>query len=290
MVDDVSFSLSRGKVTAVIGESGSGKTSLCRSLTRLFPIDLGVMLEGSVRFDGREILNSSEEVLRSIRRGKIRYIFQDGRRALNPVRRVRTQMQLAARDTIPLRDRELCAALADVGIMNGLDVLDSYPHQLSGGMAQRVLLAMAMLGSPELLIADEPTGSVDPSLKFQLLDLLRTMQRHRSLAVLLVTHDLEVAREYSDQVLLLYAGRVVESGPSAPFFAAPFHPYAKMLLEAERGAILQSHSLQGRTVSAPGEGCRFYPHCLIRVDACMVEEPDLAPRESGRKVRCPYSK
>ncbi len=231
IIRDVGFSLTGGQVLAVVGESGSGKTTLCRALTKLFPASSNVNVSGVVEFKATSLLAKSELQLQEIRRQKIRYVFQEPQQALNPVATICNQMILAASNTKP-DEHILIEALQSVGLMNAHEILGFYPHQLSIGMAQRVMIAIALLPKPELLIADEPTSAVDASLRFQLLNLLRSLQQQFQMAMLLVTHDLNVARKYADHVAVMFEGKIVESATCSDFFRGPQHPYSQSLLNA----------------------------------------------------------
>lgn len=234
ILSDVSFRLQRGQVFVIIGESGSGKSTLCRALTRLVPNRV-FETSGSVELGSKDLMQISEKSLRQIRRTEIRYIFQEPQQALNPALTIRTQMKFSA-GVQGRRSDVFLKALDSVGLQNGEDILSSYPHQLSIGMAQRVLIAMALLPSPSLLIADEPTSALDAVLRFNILDLLKTIQARRQMTMLLVTHDLEVARRYADEVAVLQNGRIIEQTTASDFFKAPQHPYSRLLLNSVRDA------------------------------------------------------
>jgi ABC-type dipeptide/oligopeptide/nickel transport system ATPase component len=229
IVNDVSFSLEKGNVLAIVGESGSGKTTLCRALTRLFPISVHAEITGIVHFEDKDLLKSEESELQQIRQQAIRYIFPEPQQALNPVSTIRRQMNLAANS---MTDFQLKESLRSVEIRNHDEVLDYYPHQLSIGMAQRVMIAMALLAKPTLLIADEPTSAVDASLRYQLLNLLRSLQHEHQMAMIIITHDLDVARKYADHVAVMVNGQIVETADCEQFFRGPKHPYSQSLLKA----------------------------------------------------------
>ena len=235
IVDDISFRLENGKVIAVVGESGSGKTTLCRSLTRLLPSSR-FAVKGLARFESTDLLTCNETELRYIRQNKIRYIFQEPQQALNPVVSIRKQLRFASGATA-LSDADITKTLESVGLAQTGEVLKSYPHQLSIGMAQRVQIAMAILPKPSLLIADEPTSAVDASLRYQLLDLLTSIQKQNAMGMILITHDLEVARRYADDVAVLQRGRIVEHKDSREFFRNANHPYSRLLLDAVPSAM-----------------------------------------------------
>jgi microcin C transport system ATP-binding protein len=227
LVDNVSLSLRSGALLAIVGRSGSGKSTLCRSLTKLQSHPSTLRITGKVCFNGIDILESEVELLRTIRRQSVRYIFQDPLQALNPLASVRSQLRLSSSD---IGEEFLNEALNSVGLSP--DVWNLYPHQLSIGMAQRVAIAMAVLPKTKLLIADEPTSALDSTNRFQILDLLKSIQQKHSMAMILVTHDLEIARRYADQIAVMLEGRIVEQGPCAEFFATPRHEYSKQLIDS----------------------------------------------------------
>jgi len=289
IVEDVTFSVDRGELVAILGESGSGKTTLVRALTRLFRDESAMEVAGNVSFAGTPI--HQDAVLSSLRRHKIRYIFQHPSQALNPTARIKTQLRNAAADNT---EPDLCALLAEVGIQNSNEVLDYYPHQLSVGMAQRVTIAMAIMPAPDLLIADEPTSALDTSLKIQLLDLLKSIQSTHGMSMLLVTHSLQVARNYSDRIIVMYAGRIVESSSFKQFFDMPLHPYSRMMLTAHQSLERQlphepiMAGAAERTLAHVG--CRFAPRCNLVQQKCWDSEPHLELLDDHRMIRCFYWK
>lgn len=294
VIHDVSFILRPGEILGLLGESGSGKTVLSRALTRLFSDQEGLQVEGEVEFEGQSIHALNDQALMSLRKSKIRYVFQEPLAALNPLARVKTQMANAAGGEKTAQE-QLASALSTVGITDPNEVLRSYPHQLSTGMAQRVMIAMAILPSPKLLVADEPTSSVDVSLRRHLLELLASIQQKRMMSMILITHDLKVARQYADRILLMYKGRVVESCPRDDFFNRPLHPYAQTLiqtLDADHQFLSPSPSL-GVASDRPDRqatACRFAPLCPKAQGNCLITEPPLEPVSATHEVRCFYWK
>ncbi len=231
-VDGVTFSVEPGEVLALVGESGSGKSSIALALTRLLPMPPAVV-SGEVRFDGRELLTAPEEALRAIRGGRIAYVFQDPDTSLNPVLAIGEQLIEAIRlhDEAEARPAEAAVRwLSRVGIASAAERLRAYPHEFSGGMQQRVMLAMALAGRPALLIADEPTTALDVTVQLQILRLLRDLQRSLQLAILLISHDLTVVERIAHRVGVLSAGRLVELGPVQDVLSRPAHPYTRQLL------------------------------------------------------------
>ncbi|HEX7571688.1 MAG TPA: ABC transporter ATP-binding protein [Bacteroidota bacterium] len=289
LIHDVSFSVYGREVLIFLGESGSGKTILSRSLTKLFPATSAPRIDGSVTFEGQQLLTLSESELTLIRRRRIRYVFQEPMQSLNPLARIGHQMRLAA-DGSSDNDRDLHTTLRLVGLDNSEELLDLYPHELSVGMAQRVCIAMAILPSPALLIADEPTSAVDASLQRRILDLLISIQRSSTMSLVLITHDLDVARCYGDRIIVMYGGKIIETAPWKAFFENPLHPYSRLLLDAHRA----SQRRAGLTNTTPGpvivdiphQGCAFQPRCPIAEKKCKESTPELEPLPGEREVRC----
>jgi oligopeptide/dipeptide ABC transporter ATP-binding protein len=289
LIHDVSFSAYEREVLIVLGESGSGKTILSRSLTKLFPAASGLRIDGSVTFEGRQLLSLSESELIFIRRRRIRYVFQDPMQSLNPLARIGHQMHLAA-DGRSDNDRDLHNTLRLVGLDDTEELLDRYPHELSIGMAQRVCIAMAVLPSPALLLADEPTSAVDASLRRRILDLLISIQRSSTMSLVLITHDLDVARWYGDRIIVMYGGRIIETAPRKTFFESPLHPYSRLLLDAhhasQRRTGLPDTTPEPVIADIPRQGCAFQPRCPMAEKKCRESAPDLEPFPGEREVRC----
>lgn len=239
LVDSATFALHAGKTLALVGESGCGKTTLTRALTRLFPPSLHFALDGTVRFKETELLSCDDATLREIRRTQIRYVFQEPQQALNPLLSIRKQMILAS-GSDSISDDAMHEALHSVGLHNSRQVMRLHPHQLSVGMAQRVMIAMAILPRPSLLIADEPTSAVDASLRIELLNLLTSVQSANGMAMILVTHDLAIAQEYADEIAVMNNGRIVEHSPVAEFIHQPSHEYSRLLLNTTKDLLQQA--------------------------------------------------
>jgi oligopeptide/dipeptide ABC transporter ATP-binding protein len=281
IVDEVDLAVRRGEVLALVGESGCGKSMTALSVMRLVPRP-GRVTSGSVRLDGRELLDLSVGEMRQVRGGEIAMIFQEPMTSLNPVLRVGDQVVEAIRlhDRTSRADaRERCRALfAQVGIPDPAARVDAYPHQLSGGLKQRVMIAMALSTRPRLLIADEPTTALDVTIQAQIVRLLRDLQARLSMSILLITHDLGIVNELADRVAVMYAGRIVETGPREAIFARARHPYTRGLLRsmpaiAPRGERLPE--IPG-VVPSPGEwppGCRFSSRCPEVFDRCRAVVP-----------------
>ena len=295
-LDKVSLQLGRGEILGLVGESGAGKSLTGLALTGLLPPN-AVVTAGSVRFDGQEVLGLSEAALRRIRGRRIGMVFQDPMTALDPLMRIGEQLVETIRHHLRLSrgaalDR--AAELLDaVGIPAARQRLRSYPHEFSGGMRQRVVIALALAAEPELIVADEPTTALDVSVQAQVLELLRGLCRDRGTAILLVTHDMAVIAETADRLAVLYAGGVVEAGPVGPVLSEPGHPYARGLMRAipqvgaARDSLVPIEGAMPRPGQWPG-GCRFQPRCPLARAACGEPPPDV-PLGSGHVARCHFA-
>ncbi|WP_227353099.1 ABC transporter ATP-binding protein [Haladaptatus salinisoli] len=280
-VDGVSFEVNRGETVCIVGESGSGKSVTSESVTRLFESPPGKIADGTVTFDGHDITAATEAELRSLRGSRISYIFQNPQGALNPVYTVGTQIVESLQLHTDLRKdeaRERAIELLDqVGIPEATTRVDDYPHEFSGGMKQRVVIAMALACQPDLLIADEPTTALDVTIQAQILRLLDELQEEFDMSVLLITHDLGVVAEVADRVVVMYAGKVMERGDVFELFDNPAHPYTKALLECLPGEG-EMEAIGGALPSPanPPNGCRFHPRCPYAVEECAVgDQPPL---------------
>jgi oligopeptide/dipeptide ABC transporter ATP-binding protein len=293
-VDGVSFELVRGETVALVGESGSGKSLTGLGLLNLVPNPGQVAAGSSVMLDGAEVLQLRGEALRRVRGGRIGMVFQDPLASLNPVLSVGEQVKETIEAHLPLRrsaaQTRAGELLAEVGLAGSQDDFDRYPHQLSGGMRQRVMLAIALAGEPDLLIADEPTSALDVTVQAQILALLDRLRRSRGLTVLLITHDLGIVAGRADRVLVMYAGRIVEAASTIELFANPAHPYTAGLLESLprlRGPRRPLRPIPGQ-VPSPADwpvGCRFHPRCARRFGPCQ-EEPPVVELAAGHRMRC----
>ena len=293
VVEGVSFDLAPGEILGVVGESGSGKSVTALSIMRLIPAPGRV--SGRIEFAGQDLMALPEPRMREIRGRDIAMIFQEPMTSLNPVFTCGDQVMEAL---VHHRGLDRAGARAEalkllklVEIPSAERRLDDYPHQLSGGMRQRVMIAMALACRPKLLLADEPTTALDATIQAQILDLLRGLQRELGMAVILITHDLGVVSEVAHRVLVMYAGRVVETSPAAEVFARPLHPYTEGLLASIprlEGPIERLDAIPGQ-VPAPDAmpaGCRFAPRCRYAEPACAASPPPLAPRGEGRAAAC----
>jgi oligopeptide/dipeptide ABC transporter ATP-binding protein len=294
-VDGVSFSAFPGKLMGLVGESGSGKTVSVLSIMRLLPESARIG-GGSIIFEGSDLLKLSEAEMRGVRGARIAMIFQEPMTSLNPVFTIGSQIAEAIKlhqhtGRQETRDRTI-EALRMVGISDPERRIKDYPHQLSGGMRQRVMIAMALACRPKLLIADEPTTALDVTIQAQILDLIRELQVRLGLAVILVTHDLGIVAEYADDVTILYAARVMEQTSAAELFRNPLCPYTKGLLGSipglDGGHQHRLQAIPGTIPSAlnPPSGCRFHPRCPIATDECARVEPPLEVKVPGHHVAC----
>jgi oligopeptide/dipeptide ABC transporter ATP-binding protein len=295
-VDGVSFDLFPGETLGIVGESGCGKTVTSLSILRLIPEPPGyIRPESVIEFEGRNLLALAPPQLRAIRGNRIAMIFQEPSSALNPVLRIGEQVAEAAVVHQGLSRREARARAIEmltlVGIPDPQERVDQYPHQLSGGMRQRVMIAMALVCHPQILIADEPTTALDVTIQAQILELLQRLQAELGMAVMLITHDLGVVAGSADRVVVMYAGRIVETAATPELFARPAHPYTEGLLasiprlDAPRARL---HTIAGQVPAATKwpAGCRFHPRCPHAWDKCRAEEPPLLDAGPGHEARC----
>ncbi len=297
-VDGVDFHVDRGEVLGLVGESGCGKSVTSLSIMGLVPHP-GKVVAGEILFDGRDINKMKANEMRELRGEHISMIFQQPSSALNPVYRAGAQIkevfELHRDWSAEVEDEKVIEMLAKVGIPDPKRRAEAYPHELSGGMAQRIMIAMALACEPELLIADEPTTALDVTIQAQILDLMRDLQETSRTAVVLITHDLGIVAEMADRVAVMYAGEIVEETDVRAIFRNPLHPYTKGLI----GSIPVLGALRDRLDVIPGvvpsmvdlpPGCRFAARCVARVEndlqICTQVKPDLREVEDGHKVRC----
>jgi oligopeptide transport system ATP-binding protein len=284
-VNGVSYILDEGETLGVVGESGCGKSVHALSIMRLIPSPPGKITDGEVYFQGKNLLEYSEEEMRHIRGAKIAMVFQDPMTSLNPVLTVGFQIKEALKLHQGMGDQqatERAEELLDlVGIPNPKDHLEDYPHQFSGGMRQRAMIAMALSCDPSLLIADEPTTALDVTIQAQIIDLVNRLQDQLGMAVVWITHDLGVVAGLAKRVNVMYAGKIIETGPVKVIYGEPRHPYTAGLLgslprpEGRRGERLFSIPGEPPDLVGAQEGCPFYPRCTYRVERCEYEMPPL---------------
>jgi len=293
-LDGVSLEVGRGEVVGLVGETGCGKTLTGLAVLGLLPSSATVV-GGRVVFDGIDLLGLDARAVRAVRGRRVAMVFQNPTGALNPVFTIGTQIGQVVTTHLGVRGRaasdRVREVLGWVGLPETARVMGSYPHQLSGGMLQRAMIAMALSCGPELLIADEPTTALDVTIGAQILALLRRLQEEQGFSVIFITHDLGVARRVTDRVVVLYAGRVAESGRTGDLLAAPLHPYSRGLIGAvprptTRGSALAM--IPGTVPADPGAvtGCTFADRCAIAVDRCRVERPPLRSLAPGHAVAC----
>ena len=300
-VDGVSFHVERGETLGIVGESGCGKSVTAMSILRLIPPETGRIASGSIKFEGEELTTLSEEEMKRLRGHRISMIFQEPMTSLNPVLTVGTQIAenvvrhlnvpwSAARD----RAREM---LDLVRIADARRRLDEYPHQLSGGMRQRVMIAMALSCDPQVLIADEPTTALDVTIQAQILDLMIELKEKTGTAIVLITHDLGVVAETTERVVVMYAGRKVEEAPVEALFAEPLHPYTRGLMRAIPRLDVEADAAGTRPrlqeipglvpiLTKPIVGCAFAPRCGFATDRCRRDAPPLVEGDAGHTVAC----
>ncbi|MEW6545442.1 MAG: ABC transporter ATP-binding protein [Bacillota bacterium] len=296
-VDGVTFHINRGETLGVVGESGCGKSVTSLSIMRLVPIPPGRYVGGEILFEGEDLLKKSEPEMRKIRGNDIAMIFQEPMTSLNPVYTIGDQIAEAIQLHQGLKRREAMAKaehmLRLVGVPDPHRRIREYPHQLSGGMRQRAMIAMALSCNPKLLIADEPTTALDVTIQAQILELMKTLKRELGMAIMLITHDLGVIAEMAERVVVMYSGKVVEEAVVYDLFREPLHPYTEGLLtcipriDRPRGRL---HVIEG-VVPNPLEfppGCRFHPRCPYAQDICRTQEPPLV-EQGSRRIACHFT-
>jgi oligopeptide/dipeptide ABC transporter ATP-binding protein len=295
-LDGVSYDIDQGETVCLVGESGCGKTVSALTVLGLIPRPPGEIAGGEVLFRGRSILNLPEEELQKIRGNHIAMVFQEPMTSLNPVFTVGDQIKEAILVHEELGEQELesrcIQLLKDVGIPSAEERVRDYPHQLSGGQRQRVMIAMSLACNPDLVIADEPTTALDVTIQKQILNLFKRLQKTRDMAILYITHDLNVVREIADRIYVMYAGIIVEQGQRKALFGEARHPYTMGLLASlphrgKKGSTL--YSIPG-TVPDPAykpSGCPFHPRCEYEIETCRLEFPEMCDYGDGHLSRCP---
>ncbi|QRG70119.1 ABC transporter ATP-binding protein [Brevibacillus choshinensis] len=296
-VEEVSFQLRQGETIGIVGESGCGKSVTSLSLMRLLGSS-GFIKKGSITFNGKDLTKLTEAEMRQIRGNEISMIFQEPMTSLNPVFTIGNQMLelINLHMKLPAKEARAYAIemLTRVGIPRASEIIDEYPHKLSGGMRQRVMIAMALSCKPKLLIADEPTTALDVTIQAQILELMKKLRNESNTAIMIISHDLGVIAEMADKVLVMYAGQVVEEADVFTLFDNPKHPYTKGLMDSiphlEHDSDQRLFSIPGTvpTIHQMPQGCRFHTRCQYAIEKCAHEKPPLLPIEahSDHRVRC----
>ncbi len=296
-VDGVSFTVNAGESVALVGESGCGKSVTALSIMRLLEVPPARIVADNILFNGKDVLGLDENNMRHVRGNEMSMIFQEPMTSLNPLFRVDDQIAeaLELHKGMSRREALLHAAelISAVGIPDGHKRAKEYPHQMSGGMRQRIMIAMALSCDPKLLIADEPTTALDVTIQAQILELIAASQRERNMALLLITHNLGVVAEVADRIMVMYAGQIVESAPVGIVFEHPWHPYSHGLLNSIPSVTEKAKELYviSGTVPSPlffSKACRFNPRCAFSQERCRKEPPPLQEVEPGHCVRCWY--
>jgi len=296
-VDRVSFNLRKGETLGIVGESGCGKSVTALSIMRLLPVPAGQYIGGEILFRDKNILTLKPEEMRAIRGNSIAMIFQEPMTALNPVKKIGRQIsevfELHRKDLKKSEmERETLSLLWKVGISEPEQRMQEYPHQLSGGMRQRVMIAIALACKPDILIADEPTTALDVTIQAQILDLIKDLQRESGMSVIFITHDLGVISELCDNVVVMYAGRVAEKASVERIFSNPAHPYTSGLLDSipkfeyKRKTRLKSIEGMVPSISDYPEGCRFRDRCAFAFEPCPGKQPEETGIEKNHFVNC----
>ncbi len=297
VVNGVSFSLHKNQILGIVGESGSGKSVTCLSILGLLPIPAATIDSGKVLFDGIDLLKAPLKTRYHVRGNRIAMIFQEPMTALNPVQKVGRQLIEVYNLHFPEMDkaavyRRALELFRQVGIQSPAQRFHEYPHQLSGGMRQRVMIAMALACEPDILIADEPTTALDVTIQAQILDLMLNLQRKHGMAIVFITHDLGVIAELCDDVAVMYEGQIVEQAPVDILFQTPYHPYTKGLISSiprlgqERKSRLLTIEGLVPTREEKGHGCRFANRCPLVQEHCVQEMPELEELGENRSIRC----
>ncbi|MFB3164469.1 ABC transporter ATP-binding protein [Neobacillus sp. 179-C4.2 HS] len=294
VLEDVSFSINKGEFVAVVGESGCGKSMTALSIMGLLPKIMNVH-SGSIYYKGKDITKLSKKEINKIRGKEISMIFQEPMTSLNPSFTIGNQLAEVFKyhtnySKSEIRQKSI-EVLEQVEIPDAKEKLGVYPHELSGGMRQRVMIAMALACSPNMLIADEPTTALDVTIQAQILNLLVDLQKNLNMAVMMITHDMGVVAETCQRVIVMYAGQVIEAAPVKDLFKNPAHPYTKALLSSVPVLGQPDRVLNAIEGSVPGiddmpNGCRFHPRCNMATNECLVNEPQLESHREGRWVRC----
>ncbi|BFH62286.1 MULTISPECIES: ABC transporter ATP-binding protein [Paenibacillus] len=294
-VDDVSLRVREGETVCIVGESGCGKSVTAMSIMGLVEEPGGKVVGGQIHFDGKDLLKLSKNELRTIRGNDISMIFQEPMSSLNPVLKIGEQIMeplIVHQKMSKKQARERAIELIEqVGISRAEQIVDSYPHELSGGMLQRIMIAIAISGNPKLLIADEPTTALDVTIQAQILDMLRQFKEQSNMSILLITHDLGVVAEMADYVIVMYAGKIVEEGEVVKLFSSPKHPYTRGLLKSKPVINQRQDELYSIPGQVPNpleltESCYFHDRCEHCMDICRTKQPQLREVSEDQKAAC----
>lgn len=296
-LSSVSFAVDKGEILGLVGESGSGKSLTALAITGLLPLIGGKVASGTIRFDGLELTKQPEAALRKLRGRRIAFITQNPMTALDPVQRIGPQIDVVARMHLGMNAASARARtiqiLTQLRIPEAATICEAYPHQLSGGMKQRIVIAMALAGEPDLIVADEPTTALDVTVQAQIIHILATLVKERGVALILITHDMGVVAQVCDKVAVLYAGRLAEANAVRPLFAASAHPYTHALINCIPRPGMAEGVLTGIPGAVPSvarypDGCRFHPRCPAAQSACSVTVPLPQSLPGGGMVACHY--
>jgi oligopeptide/dipeptide ABC transporter ATP-binding protein len=290
VVRGVDLDIDKGECAGIIGESGCGKTTVGLSITKLIPERKDNIGSGEILFENRDVLKLEPEELRKIRGKKISYVFQEPFSSLNPVFSIYEQIKEALEEKID-SDSQIAEVLKSVGLEKIIGKKNMYPHELSGGMQQRVMIGMAIASKPSLIVLDEPTTALDVTVQRQILDLILELKNKMGLSILFISHDLRIVFNTADKIAIMYAGKIVECGPKEKIVSAPGHPYTIGLIESVPSFEHRKKSFNAIDGKAPlfselPKGCKFYPRCRFRIDRCMEKEPDLEKISDGHTARC----
>ncbi|MCX5692247.1 MAG: ABC transporter ATP-binding protein [Candidatus Omnitrophica bacterium] len=290
VVRGVNLDIDKGECVGLIGESGCGKTTVGLSITKLIPERKGNISSGEILFEDKDILKLNTEELRNIRGRKISYVFQEPFSSLNPVFTIYEQM----RELLKEKDNtgsQIAEILKSVGLEKIIDRKNMYPHELSGGMQQRVMIGMAIASRPGLVVLDEPTTALDVTVQRQILDLIMELKNKMNLSILFISHDLRIVFNIADRVNIMYAGKIIECGPKERIISAPSHPYTIGLIDSipsfeHRKKLFNAIGGRAPLFSELPNGCKFYPRCRFKIDRCAEKEPELEDVSSGHASRC----
>lgn len=294
-LDRISFAVDRGQILGLVGESGSGKSLTALAITGLLPLIGGRITGGAVRFDGTDLTRLPEPALRRLRGRRIAFIAQNPMTALDPVQRIGGQVDIMSRLHLGLGARAARARTVDIltrlRIPEAATIAEAYPHHLSGGMKQRIVIAMALAAEPDLIVADEPTTALDVTVQAQIVHILAGLVRDRGVALVLITHDMGVVAQVCDHVAVLYAGRLAESRPVRALFAAPRHPYTRALIDCIPREAMAPGSLTGIPGTVPSvarypDGCRYHPRCPAAGPECSAVVPAVTALDVGGQLAC----